>query len=234
MMNQKHYSIAVDGPSGAGKSSLSKKISAAYHFVYLDTGAIYRTVGLAAGRAGIDRHSEQELAAILPGLKIEIRYDETGLQRMFLNGEDVSEAIRMPEISLYASDVSALPVCRAYLLEMQRRFARDYNVILDGRDIGTVVLPDADLKIYLTASSTARAQRRLKELLEKGVETTFEEVLKDIELRDYQDTTREIAPLRQAEDAVLVDTSELDFEQSFEALCKVIEEKLPVRREAEA
>ena len=153
---------------------------------------------------------------------------------MFLNGEDVSEAIRMPEISLYASDVSALPVCRAYLLEMQRRFAREYNVILDGRDIGTVVLPDADLKIYLTASSTARAQRRLKELLEKGVETTFEEVLKDIELRDYQDTTREIAPLRQAEDAVLVDTSELDFEQSFEALCKVIEENLPVRREAEA
>ena len=152
---------------------------------------------------------------------------------MFLNGEDVSEAIRMPEISLYASDVSALPVCRAYLLEMQRRFAREYNVILDGRDIGTVVLPDADLKIYLTASSTARAQRRLKELLEKGVETTFEEVLKDIELRDYQDTTREIAPLRQAEDAVLVDTSELDFEQSFEALCKVIEENLPVRREAE-
>ena len=117
---------------------------------------------------------------------------------------------------------------------MQRRFAREYNVILDGRDIGTVVLPDADLKIYLTASSTARAQRRLKELLEKGVETTFEEVLKDIELRDYQDTTREIAPLRQAEDAVLVDTSELDFEQSFEALCKVIEENLPVRREAEA
>ena len=153
---------------------------------------------------------------------------------MFLNGEDVSEAIRMPEISLYASDVSALPVCRAYLLDMQRRFAREYNVILDGRDIGTVVLPDADLKIYLTASSTARAQRRLKELLEKGVETTFEEVLKDIELRDYQDTTREIAPLRQAEDAVLVDTSELDFEQSFEALCKVIEENLPVRREAEA
>ena len=153
---------------------------------------------------------------------------------MVLNGEDVSEAIRMPEISLYASDVSALPVCRAYLLDMQRRFAREYNVILDGRDIGTVVLPDADLKIYLTASSTARAQRRLKELQGKGVDTTFEEVLKDIELRDYQDTTREIAPLRQAEDAVLVDTSDLDFDQSFEALCAIIEEKLPVRREAEA
>ncbi|MBO7727527.1 MAG: (d)CMP kinase [Oscillospiraceae bacterium] len=233
-MNQKHYSIAVDGPSGAGKSSLSKKISAAYHFVYLDTGAIYRTVGLAAGRAGIDRRSEQDLAAILPDLKIEIRYDNAGLQRMILNGEDVSEAIRMPEISLYASDVSALPVCRAYLLEMQRRFAREYNVILDGRDIGTVVLPDADLKIYLTASSDARAKRRLKELLEKGVDTTFDEVLKDIELRDFQDTTREIAPLRQAEDAVLVDTSELDFDQSFEVLCSVIEENLPVRRESEA
>ncbi|MBQ8076537.1 MAG: (d)CMP kinase [Oscillospiraceae bacterium] len=230
----KHYSIAIDGPSGAGKSSLSKKISAAFHFVYLDTGAIYRTVGLAAFRAGIDRHSEQELSKILPEVHIEIRYDDSGLQRMFLNGEDVSEAIRMPEISLYASDVSALPVCRAFLLEMQRRFARDYDVILDGRDIGTVVLPNADLKIYLTASSEARASRRLKELVEKGVSTTFEEVLKDIELRDYQDMTREIAPLRRAEDAVLVDTSDLDFEQSFETLCTLIEEKLPVRREGQA
>ena len=230
----KQYSIAIDGPSGAGKSSLSKKISAAFHFVYLDTGAIYRTVGLAAFRAGIDRHSEQELSKILPEVHIEIRYDDSGLQRMFLNGEDVSEAIRMPEISLYASDVSALPVCRAFLLEMQRRFARDYDVILDGRDIGTVVLPNADLKIYLTASSEARASRRLKELVEKGVSTTFEEVLKDIELRDYQDMTREIAPLRRAEDAVLVDTSDLDFEQSFETLCTLIEEKLPVRREGQA
>lgn len=230
----KHYSIAIDGPSGAGKSSLSKKISAAYHFAYLDTGAIYRTVGLAAGRAGIDRHSEQELSAILPDLHIEIRYDDSGLQHMFLNGEDVSEAIRMPEISLYASDVSALPVCRAFLLDMQRRFAREYDVILDGRDIGTVVLPNADLKIYLTASSEARAVRRLKELEEKGVATSFEEVLKDIEIRDYQDMTREIAPLRRADDAVLLDTSELDFKQSFEALCALIEEKLPVRREGMA
>ena len=133
----------------------------------------------------------------------------------------------------FSADATEGPI-RAYLLDVQRRFAREYNVILDGRDIGTVVLPDADLKIYLTASSTARAQRRLKELQGKGVDTTFEEVLKDIELRDYQDTTREIAPLRQAEDAVLVDTSDLDFDQSFEALCAIIEEKLPVRREAEA
>ena len=233
-MNQKFYSIAIDGPSGAGKSSLAKKISAAYHFLYLDTGAIYRTVGLAAFRAGIDRHSEEELSSILPGLKIEIRYDDTGLQRMFLNGEDVSEAIRMPEISLCASDVSALPVCRAYLLEMQRRFAREYNVIVDGRDIGTVVLPDADLKIYLTASSEERAKRRLLELEQKGVKTTFDEVLKDIEQRDYQDIHRDIAPLRRAEDAVEVDTSHLDREQSFEALCSLIESRLPVKREETA
>ena len=233
-MNQKHYSIAIDGPSGAGKSTLARKVSAAYRFLYLDTGAIYRTVGLAALRAGIDRHSEEELSAILPDVKIDITYDEGGLQHMLLNGEDVSREIRMPEISLYASDVSALPVCRAFLLEMQRRFAREYSVILDGRDIGTVVLPDADLKIYLTASAEVRARRRLLELREKGVEAKFEEVLKDIELRDHQDMTREIAPLRKAEDAVVLDTSELDFEESFLAICNLIEEKLPVRRETEA
>ena len=146
---------------------------------------------------------------------------------MILNGEDVSEAIRMPEISLCASEVSALPACRAYLLDMQRRFAREYNVILDGRDIGTVVLPNADLKIYLTASSEARAQRRFLELQQKGVEANFEEVLRDIILRDEQDMNRAIAPLRQAEDAVLVDTSELNLQESLEALCALVDERLP-------
>ena len=226
----KHYSIAIDGPSGAGKSSLSKKISAAYHFVYLDTGAIYRTVGLAVFRRGIDRKKDAALAEILPEVQIEIRYDGQGLQRMFLNGEDVSEAIRMPEISLCASDVSALPACRAFLLEMQRDFARKNNVIIDGRDIGTVVLPNADLKIFLTADSRERARRRLLELEAKGVATDFDTVLKEIEARDWQDTHREIAPLRQAEDAVLVDSTSMDFEQTFEALCTLVEEKLPVRR----
>lgn len=224
---QKFYSIAVDGPAGAGKSSLSKKLAEVYGLVYLDTGAIYRTVGLACYRRGVDRKDETAVSAVLPELDIRIRYNEEGQQRMILNGEDVSEAIRMPEISLCASEVSALPSCRAYLLDMQRRFAREYNVILDGRDIGTVVLPDADLKIYLTASSEARAQRRFLELQQKGVEANFEEVLRDIILRDEQDMNRAIAPLRQAEDAVLVDTSELNLQESLEALCALVDERLP-------
>lgn len=224
---QKFYSIAVDGPAGAGKSSLSKKLAAAYGLVYLDTGAIYRTVGLACYRRGINRKDEAAVSAVLPDLDIHINYDEQGLQRMILNGEDVSEAIRMPEISICASDVSALPACRAYLLDMQRRFAREYNVILDGRDIGTVVLPNADLKIYLTASSEARAQRRFLELQGKGVEADYEQVLRDIILRDEQDMNRAIAPLRQADDAVLVDTSELNLEESLEALCRLVDERLP-------
>lgn len=224
---QKFYSIAVDGPAGAGKSSLSKKLAEVYGLVYLDTGAIYRTVGLACYRRGVDRKDETAVSAVLPELDIRIRYNEEGQQRMILNGEDVSEAIRMPEISLCASEVSALPSCRAYLLDMQRRFAREYNVILDGRDIGTVVLPNADLKIYLTASSEARAQRRFLELQQKGVEANFEEVLRDIILRDEQDINRAIAPLRQAEDAVLVDTSELNLQESLEALCALVDERLP-------
>ena len=224
---QKFYSIAVDGPAGAGKSSLSKKLAEVYGLVYLDTGAIYRTVGLACYRRGVDRKDETAVSAVLPELDIRIRYNEEGQQRMILNGEDVSEAIRMPEISLCASEVSALPACRAYLLDMQRRFAREYNVILDGRDIGTVVLPNADLKIYLTASSEARAQWRFLELQQKGVEANFEEVLRDIILRDEQDMNRAIAPLRQAEDAVLVDTSELNLQESLEALCALVDEKLP-------
>lgn len=231
-MSGKTYAIAVDGPAGAGKSTLAKRVAAAYHFLYLDTGAIYRTVGLAALRRGIDRKNDDALQAILPDVHIEIRFDENVTQRMFLNGEDVSEAIRLPEISLCASEVSALPSCRAFLLEMQRDFARKNNVIIDGRDIGTVVLPNADLKIYLTASSTERARRRLLEMQEKGVETDFETVLREIEERDWQDMHREIAPLCKAEDAVLVDTSELDLQESFEALCALVEEKLPVRREA--
>ena len=231
-MSQKTYAVAVDGPSGAGKSSLSRRAAAAFGFVYLDTGAIYRTVGLAAKRSGIDRKSDEALKNILPQVQLEICYDETGLQHMILNGEDVSETIRLPEISLCASDVSALPACRAFLLDMQREVAHKNNVIIDGRDIGTVVLPDADLKIYLTADSRERARRRLLELEAKGVETDFDTVLREIEERDWQDTHREIAPLRQAEDAVVVDTTELDLEQSFAAICTLMEEKLPVCRKS--
>lgn len=216
------FSVAIDGPSGAGKSTLSKKAAAEFGFVYVDTGAIYRTVGLACSRKGADLSDESAVAAVLPELEIDIRYDDSGLQRMFLNGEDVSEKIRMPEVSMYASAVSSLPAVRAFLLDMQRRFARTYSVIMDGRDIGTVVLPDADLKIYLTASAEARAQRRYLELREKNVETTFESVLNDINQRDYQDTHRAIAPLKKAEDAIVLDTSKLNFEESFRTLCCII------------
>lgn len=227
-----HYAIAIDGPSGAGKSTLARRAAARFGFLYVDTGAIYRTLGLAAHRRGIDCHDEAAVSAILPELDIRMGYNEEGEQRMYLNGEDVSAAIRAPEISICASDVSALPSVRAYLLDMQRRVARESNVIMDGRDIGTVVLPQAELKIYLTASAEARAQRRLKELLEKGTQTDFEAVLRDIEYRDYQDTHREIAPLREAEDAVRLDTSELDLEQSCELLYRTIRERLSIEEAA--
>lgn len=221
-----HYSIAIDGPSGAGKSSLARRCAAAYGFIYVDTGAIYRTVGLAAYRRGLDRRDEAAVAAMLPELEIKMDYAENGEQRMLLNGEDVSAAIRLPEISICASDVSALPAVRSFLLEMQRKLAREHDVIMDGRDIGTVVLPGAELKIYLTASAEARARRRLLELRQKGTESTYEEVLRDIEYRDKQDSSRAAAPLRPADDAVFLDTSDIDFEESFQRLCAVINERI--------
>ena len=223
-----HFAIAIDGPSGAGKSTLARRAAAQFGFLYVDTGAIYRTVGLAAHRRGVDCHNEQAVGAILGELDIRMGYNDEGEQRMYLNGEDVSAAIRAPEISICASDVSSLSVVRAFLLEMQRKTARENNVIMDGRDIGTVVLPQAELKIYLTASAAARAERRLKELLAKGAETDFDSVLRDIEYRHYQDTHRDIAPLRQAEDAVLLDTSALDLEQSCQALFDIIRARLPL------
>lgn len=217
-----HYSVAIDGPSGAGKSSLARRCAAALGFVYADTGAIYRTVGLAVERAGIDRRSESAVAALLPGLDIQVGYDDSGEQHMYLNGEDVSALIRKPEISILASDVSALPAVRAFLLDMQRKMAREHDIIMDGRDIGTVVLPDAEVKIFLTASAEARAERRLLQLKEKGVEESFEKVLEDIRYRDKQDTERATAPLRAAEDSVYLDTSDIDFEESFRRMCKII------------
>lgn len=223
---EKHVSIAIDGPSGAGKSSLARRCAAAFGFLYADTGAIYRTVALAAKRSGVEPKDSEAVSALLPGLEIRMGYNAAGEQRMYLGGEDVSEAIRMPEISLGASDVSAQPAVRQFLLEMQRSLARENSVIMDGRDIGTVVLPDADLKIFLTASAEARAERRLKELRGRNVETDFESVLEDIRYRDRQDTEREIAPLRRAADAVLLDTTELDFDESFAALSQIVLEKL--------
>ena len=225
---KEHFAVAIDGPSGAGKSSMAKKLAARFGLIYVDTGAIYRTVGLAAHRKGISCSDEGAVSQILPTLDIEIRYNEEGEQRMILNGEDVSTDIRLPEISICASDVSALPAVRAFLLEMQHSMARSNRVVMDGRDIGTVVLPDAEVKIFLTASAKARAERRLLQLQEKGVQSSFEEVLRDIEYRDKQDSSREIAPLRPAEDAVLVDSSDLNFDQTVDALAAVLYEKLGI------
>lgn len=225
-------SIAIDGPGGAGKSSLAKRLAAEFNFIYVDTGAIYRTVGLAAQRKGIDAKNEAEVQAILPELEISMRYNESGEQCMLLNGEDVSKQIRMPEISMLASSVSAHASVRSFLLEMQRKFARESNVIMDGRDIGTVVLPEAELKIYLTADAEVRAERRYKELLAKGVEARYEDVLEEIKLRDWQDMNREVAPLKKADDAVVVDTSTIGFEESFQLLCELVIKSLAKEQEA--
>ncbi len=220
-----HIAIAIDGPAGAGKSTLARRCASHFSFLYVDTGAIYRTLGLAALRRGVDRKDASAVTALLPQFDIQLRYNEQGEQRMYLDGEDVSAEIRRPEISICASDVSAHADVRRYLLEMQRRLARENDVIMDGRDIGTVVLPDAEVKIFLTASAEARARRRMRDLEQKGITQDFASILADIRYRDEQDSARAAAPLRAAEDAVLVDTTELSFEESFERLCSVIEEK---------
>ena len=225
-MSEKHYAVAVDGPSGAGKSTLAKAIARELHIMYVDTGAIYRVIGLAAFRKGVAPRDEAAVTAMLPELEIGMKHGDDGLQRMYLNGEDVTSDIRLPEISMYASDVSALPPVRAFLLEMQRKLAREQSVIMDGRDIGTVVLPDAEVKIFLTASPEIRAKRRCLELEQRGTPKPYDEVLAELKERDYNDSHRDIAPLRQAEDAALVDTSDLDFEQSKELLLKTIREKV--------
>lgn len=216
-----HFSVAIDGPSGAGKSTLAKAAAERFGFIHADTGAIYRTVGLAVRRNGISSKDREKICALLPSLDIRLSF-ENGRQKMFLGAEDVSGEIRTPEISIYASDVSALREVRAFLMETQRSLAEKYDVVMDGRDIGTVVLPNADLKIFLTAAPEKRAERRLAELLGKGIKTTYEEVLRDIQYRDENDSTRSAAPLRAAEDAVFLDTSELTVEQSAEAVCELI------------
>ncbi len=223
---EKIYSVAVDGPSGAGKSSLAKAIAAELHILYVDTGAIYRTIGCYARRQGVDAADTKAVIGLLSQVKIEMRYDGQGLQHMLLHGEDVTQEIRLPEMSLYASVVSAIPEVRSFLLEMQRDFARRSSVIMDGRDIGTVVLPHADVKIFLQADVEVRARRREKELQERGTPRPFEQVLAEMKERDYNDTHRAAAPLRAAEDAVTVDTSELDFQQSKERLLEIIREKV--------
>lgn len=222
----KYRSIAIDGPCGAGKSTLAKRLARELGFLYVDTGAIYRTVGLSARRRGIDPADADAVAAILGSLTITMGYGEDGLQHMFLDGEDVTQAIRENEISAYASKVASIPAVRDFLLEMQRRTAREHSVIMDGRDIGTVVLPQADVKIYLTAAAEARAERRYRELMERGQQADFDQVLREVKERDRRDMERETAPLRQADDAVPADTTGLDLEGSFRLLLGLIRERL--------
>lgn len=220
------FSVAIDGPAGAGKSTIAKAAASALGFVYVDTGAIYRTVGLAANRKGYNPTQHDEIAAMLPTLVIDMRYVD-GVQRMFLWDEDVSDLIRTPEISKYASNVAAMPEVREYLLNMQRSMAEQYDVIMDGRDIGTVVLPHANLKIFLTASAEERARRRLIQMEEKGdCSQSFEEVLAEIVDRDQRDMEREIAPLKQADDAVLLDTSNINREESIAAIVNMIKKSM--------
>ena len=219
-------SIAIDGPSGAGKSTISRTVAGAFGYLYVDTGALYRTIALYVLRHHCDPKNAEQVQALLPELKIDMGYQD-GVQQMFLQGENVTDLIRTPEVSMAASGVSAHSCVRAYLLELQRRLARENNVIMDGRDIGTVVLPDADVKIFLTASAAVRAKRRFKELIAKGEDTTFEKVLEDVEKRDYADTHRELSPLKQAEDAIVADTSELTFSESIALIQKIITDHLP-------
>ena len=218
-------SIALDGPAGAGKSTLSRKAAESLGFIYVDTGALYRTVGLKFSKAGFDTALNCDVAEILKDTTVDIRF-VGGEQRVFLDGCDVSEEIRTPIASMMASAVSAKGEVRAFLLEMQRKLARENNVVMDGRDIGTVVLPNATLKLFLTASAEDRAQRRYDELVAKGTKVTFKEVYDDMVQRDYNDSHREIAPLKQAEDAVLLDTTGFEAEQSLELILKTIKERI--------
>ena len=222
----KHRSIAIDGPSGAGKSTLARALAKALGYLYVDTGAIYRTVGLQAFRTGTDPEDGPAVAALLPGLEIGLDYGPDGAQRMFLGGEDVSQAIRQHEISRYASCVSALPQVRAFLLDRQRQLAAEHDVVMDGRDIGTVVLPGADVKIFLTAAPEARARRRWLELCQRGEQADYQDILRDVKERDIRDSSRSAAPLRQAEDAVLADTTQLDLEESLMLLINIVKEQL--------
>lgn len=217
--------VAIDGPSGAGKSTIAKAASAALGFVYVDTGALYRTVALNATRKGAAFKNSEQVIASLSGLEVTLGFVD-GAQHVYLNGEDVSGDIRTPEISMGASAVSAIPEVRKFLFNLQRDIAEKNNCIMDGRDIGTVVLPDAQVKIFLTASPEIRAERRCKELLEKGTKTTFEEVLADVKQRDYNDSHREIAPLKATDESIVVDTSQLNLEQSIEAIISAIKENM--------
>ena len=221
------FKIAIDGPSGSGKSTLAKRLSAELGFVYVDTGALYRAIGLFVYRAKIDPKDAVAVEAVLPEISVSIKY-VSGEQKTFLGDEDVSSDIRLPEISMYASAVSAIPAVRAFLLGLQRDIIRSNNVIMDGRDIGTVIMPDANVKIFLISNNETRAQRRCEELLEKGVQTTYEEDLADLEKRDANDSSRAVAPLTPAPDATFLDNSLFTPDQTFARALEIIRERIDV------
>ncbi len=217
--------VAIDGPAGAGKSTIAKAAAKKLGFLYVDTGALYRATGLKFSKLGFNTELNCDIDAVLADTNVDFKYID-GIQHVFLDGADVTDEIRTPEASMMASAVSAKPPVRAFLLEMQRKIARENNVIMDGRDIGTVVLPDAKIKIFLTASAKTRAERRYKELIEKGEKVSFDEVLADIEKRDYNDSHREIAPLKPAENSIIYDSTEKDLETNINELIAIIEERM--------
>lgn len=225
MMSCEIINVAVDGPAGAGKSTVSRAAAKAMGYIYVDTGALYRAVGVNALRNGIDTKDRLAVAESLSDISVNLVF-ENGEQKVLLNGEDVSAEIRTPDASMAASDVSAVPNVRDFLFDLQRSIASNNNCIMDGRDIGTVVLPNAKVKVFLTASPEERAMRRFRELSEKGSTVKYEEVLEDLIKRDYNDSHREVAPLKQADDAVLLDTTGMTLEQSVESLIKIIKEKV--------
>ena len=217
------FNIAIDGPAGAGKSSIARAAAAQLGFIYVDTGALYRTVALGALKRGIRPEETDAIVALLPELDVGMEFVD-GEQRVLLNGEDVSEAIRQPEVSAAASTVSAIPAVRQFLFDLQQNMAKEHDVLMDGRDIGTVVLPDAQLKIFLTATPEERARRRYEQIKDTS-DVTYEEILRDINQRDYQDTHREIAPLKQAEDAVYLDTTDMSFDEVVDAILSLTKER---------
>ena len=221
---KKIINIAIDGPGGAGKSTISRTVAKRLDILYVDTGSLYRTIGLFVKMKNVDPKNADAVSAILPEISIEVKY-ENGAQVNYLNGVNYGDAIRTPEMSMYASDVSKVPAVRAFLLETQKHIARTNSVIMDGRDIGTVILPNADVKIFLTASAECRAMRRYKELCERGQSVKYEDVLSEMNERDAQDSSRKIAPAKPAEDAIILDTTAYDFDQSVNAILEIIEKK---------
>ncbi|MGN0454297.1 MAG: (d)CMP kinase [Ruminococcus sp.] len=218
--------IAIDGPAGAGKSTIAKTAAKELNFIYVDTGALYRTVGLAATRKGVEAKPSKEVDELLKNIRVELTFNDENQQVVLLDGEDVSELIRTPEASMMASAISAVPAVREYLLDLQRNIAKQNNVIMDGRDIGTVVLPDAKIKIFLYAEPEDRAKRRYDELIAKGMDVNYEDILKDVKQRDYNDSHRDIAPLKPAKDSIMVNTTGNTLEQSVQLLIKIMKENM--------